>query len=67
MGSRGSFRSIFALEEHDSSQVEPGLRVFVLLHSPLPHQVGRVVKQGHLGVRVGLSEHCNSLSNMYAN
>ena len=47
--------------------VEPGLRVFVLLHSPLPHQVGRVVKQGHLGVRVGLSEHCNSLSNMYAN
>ena len=47
--------------------VEPGFRVFVLLHSPLSHQVGRVVKQGHLGVRVGLSEHCNSLSNMYAN
>ena len=46
--------------------VEPGLRVFVLLHSPLSHQVGRVVKQGHLGVCSGLSEHGNSLSNMYA-
>lgn len=46
--------------------VEPGLRVFVLPHCPLPHQVGRVVKQGHLDVRVGLSKHGNSLSNMYA-
>ena len=46
--------------------VEPGLGIFILLRCPLAHQVGRVVKQGHLGVYVGLSEHGNLLSELYA-
>lgn len=46
--------------------VELSLRVFVFLHRTLSHQVCGIVKQGHLSVCSGLSEHGNLLSNMYA-